>query len=79
MYTDVIHAEPLENFCVFVELQDGRKGLFDTKPYLGWNAYRALRDPVYFRSLRVEHGVLCWPQEEDIAPETLEDELQALP
>jgi hypothetical protein len=34
---------------------------------------------VYFRSLRVECGVFCWPQEEDIAPETLEDELQALP
>lgn len=76
MYTDVIHAAPLDNFRVQVELADGRKGIFDLKPHLNWNAYRDLRDPAYFRSVRVEHGVLCWPHDEDVAPERLEDELQ---
>ena len=79
MHADVIRVEPLEDFRVLVELDDGRKGLFDVKPYLAWNAYRALQDPAYFRSVRVRHGVLCWPQDEDIAPETLEEDLQPLP
>ena len=79
MNADVIKVEALDNFTVRVELMDGRKGLLDIKPYLEWGAYQALKDPAYFRMVRVEHGVLCWPMDEDIAPETLEEDLQPLP
>ena len=79
MYSDVIAAAALTDFRVRVELQNGRRGVLDLKPYLEWNAYKALKDPAYFGQLRVEHGVLCWPQGEDIAPENLEEDLQPLP
>lgn len=78
MSIDALDATPLSDFRVLVTLSGGRRGIFDVKPLLSWNAYRALRDPLYFRRVRVAHGVVCWPQDEDIAPETLEADLQAI-
>ena len=76
MYADVVRAEPLNDFLLRVELDNGRKGIFDLKPYLSYPAYWKLQNPGYFRCVRVEHGVLCWPNDEDVAPENVEAELK---
>ena len=34
MYWDVKNVKPLPNFRIYVELEDGRKGIFDLTPYL---------------------------------------------
>ena len=34
MYWDVKYVKPLPNYQIYVEIEDGRKGIFDMKPHL---------------------------------------------
>ena len=71
MYWDVITVKPLPDFCIYVEIADGRKGIFDMKPYLDRGVFRELRDVHYFNRVGILFGAVTWPNEQDIAPETL--------
>lgn len=71
MYWDVKTVRPLEDYEIYVELEDGRKGTFDLKPYLNHGVFRELKDKRYFARVDVVFGAVTWPREQDIAPETL--------
>lgn len=76
MHWDVITVKPLPNFCIYVEIQDGRKGIFDLTPYLEHGVFRELRDVHYFNQVGILYGAVTWPNEQDIAPETLIAEMR---
>ena len=78
MYWDVTKVQPLPDFRIYVETTDGRRGVFDMKPYLDRGAFRELRDVHYFNQVHVLLGAVTWPNEQDIAPETLVSEMVAL-
>jgi hypothetical protein len=70
----LLEATPTEGYLVHVRFEDGTDADID----LGYLAKRGgvfepLRDPDYFRKLRVypEGQTIFWPNEADIAPETL--------
>lgn len=71
MHWDVKAVKPLPDFRIYVEIEDGRRGIFDLKPYLDHGAFRELRDLHYFRQVGIVFGAVTWPHEQDIAPETL--------
>jgi hypothetical protein len=71
MYWDVLNVTPLSDYRLYVEIADGRRGIFDVKPYLDHGVFRELRNPAYFRQVGVILGAVTWPHEQDIAPETL--------
>jgi hypothetical protein len=71
MYWDVKTVRPLDNYRIYVEIEDGRKGIFDLKPYLDRGVFRELRDKHYFDKVGIVFGAVTWPHEQDIAPETL--------
>lgn len=71
MYWDVKTVKPLDDYRIYVEIEDGRKGIFDLKPYLNGEAFRELRDKDYFNQVGIFLGAVTWPHEQDIAPETL--------
>jgi hypothetical protein len=75
MYWDVQRVTPLSDYRLYVEIADGRRGIFDVKPYLDHGVFRELRNPDYFRQVGVVLGAVTWPHEQDIAPETLVAEL----
>jgi hypothetical protein len=72
---DVIALETLSDYRILVELKDGRKGIFDVKPYLNHGIFRELQNPSYFSQATILLGAVTWPHEQDIAPETLLAEL----
>ena len=78
MYWDAKRVRPLENYEIYVELEDGRKGIFDLKPYLDHGVFRELRDKSYFAQVDIVLGAVTWPHEQDIAPETLVAELKPI-
>ena len=78
MYWDVKTVQPLPEYRLYLEIQDGRKGIFDMSPYLDRGAFRELRDINYFNQVGVLMGAVTWPHDQDIAPETLLAELQPL-
>lgn len=76
MYSDVTAVKPLSDYRIYVEIKDGRKGIFDLKPYLDRGVFRELKDLNYFNQVGILFGAVTWPNEQDIAPETLLAEMQ---
>lgn len=75
MYWDVKKVKPLSDFRIYVEIEDGRKGVFDLKPYLDRGVFRELQNVYYFNQVGILFGAVTWPNEQDIAPETLLSEM----
>lgn len=73
---DVKTVRPLSDNRIYVELRDGRRGVFDLTPYLEHGIFRELKDPVYSRRVGIQFGAVTWPHGQDIAPETLLSEMQ---
>jgi hypothetical protein len=71
MYWDVKTVNPMSDYRIYVEVEDGRKGIFDLKPYLDRGVFRELKDIHYFNRVGILFGAVTWPNEQDIAPETL--------
>lgn len=76
MYWDVKVVKPMPNYELYVEIADGRKGVFNMTPYLNHGAFVELKDINYFNQVDVFFGAVTWPHEQDIAPETLVDEMR---
>ena len=64
-----VNANP--NFSLDVKFSDGSLKRFDVKPYLDRGIFTELKNLDYFKQARVEFGTVQWPNEQDIAPETL--------
>jgi hypothetical protein len=75
MNNDAVLVKPLDNYRLYVELKNGKKGIFDVSPYLDKGALKMLRDESYFQRVEISLGVVTWPHEQDIAPLTLENGL----
>ena len=71
MYWDVTKVEPLPDYRLYVEIADGRKGVFDLTPYLDKGVFKELKEVSYFNRVGILYGAVTWPNEQDIAPETL--------
>jgi Protein of unknown function (DUF2442) len=71
MYWDVTSVKPLADHRIYIEIADGRKGIFDLKPYLDFGVFQELKDINYFNQVGILWGAVTWPHEQDIAPETL--------
>ena len=59
------------NFSLDVKFSDGSLKRFDVKPYLNRGIFTELKSLDYFTQVRVAFGTVQWPNEQDIAPETL--------
>lgn len=75
MYWDVKVVKPLENYRIYVELENNKKGIFDLKPYLERGVFQELKNVNYFNQVNILFGAVTWPNEQDIAPETLLEEM----
>ena len=67
-------AEPLDDYMVRVRFDDGTVGEVDLSYLIDYGGvFEPLRDRDYFCRLRADHeaGTIVWPNEADIAPETL--------
>jgi hypothetical protein len=67
-------AQPLDGYTVHVRFEDGTTANVDLSYLLNYGGvFEPLRDPAYFAQLRAdaEAGTIVWPNDADIAPETL--------
>ena len=68
----------LDDYKIYIEIEDGKKGIFDMKPYLNHGIFKELNNPFYFNQVGFLYGAVTWPHEQDIAPETLIAEMKEL-
>jgi hypothetical protein len=76
MIPDVTEFEILADHEIKVTLSNGKKGIFDVKPYLDRGIFTELKNYNYFKRARIEFGTLTWPNEQDFSPETIEIKLK---
>jgi hypothetical protein len=70
----LIEATPTEGYAVHVRFEDSTSADLDLSYLLDYGGvFEPLRDPEYFRQLKADSdaGTIVWPNEADIAPETL--------
>lgn len=74
MLKDVTAVQPLDDYRLRLEFEDGISGIVDLTtlvPFKG--VFAPLKDRDYFVQVRVnaEIGTICWPNEADIDPDVL--------
>ena len=72
----LLSVTPLDHHSLEIRLSDGRFGLFDIGPYLGFEAFEALREPVEFRQVRNGGYFVEWPCGADLSIDTIEAHLE---
>ena len=77
---DVVEVRYLRNYTVWIKFEDGTAGEVDLTTSLRGPVFEPLRDPEYFKQVRVdpEIGTIVWPNGADIAPETLYSRVQVV-
>ena len=70
----ILSAEAVDGTHVRVSFDTGAVGIFDCAPYMKDSYWSRLNDPAFFRQVRAECGMLCWPEDIDIAPEDVWDD-----
>jgi hypothetical protein len=74
---DVESVVPLAGYNVRLAFSDGIERTVDLDPYLRGPVFERVRDPEYFRRVRVDHdtGTIVWPNGADIDPVLLRYDL----
>ena len=67
----ITEVVPQTGYRLRVSFDTGETGVFDMTPLLQYPCYRRLRDTAYFIQARPERGTVVWPNDEDVAPESL--------
>lgn len=78
MIPDVIDFEILADYEIKITLSNGKKGIFDVKPYLEKGIFTELKDYNYFKKVKIQFGTITWPHEQDFSPETMEIKMQKI-
>ena len=73
---DVINVEAKSDGTLVLVFENQEKRLFDMKPYLSRQPCVKLRERGLFMKASVALGTVVWPENIDIAPETLWEESQ---
>ena len=71
----VVSAVPVEDRWVRVSFENGVSGTFDCAPYMKDKYWGSLNNPAFFRLVKAEYGTLCWPNDIDIDPEEVWEDL----
>ena len=70
---DVVGVEPHKDNTLLLIFENQEKRLFDMTPYLDKKPFTKLKGSPLFMKATIAHGTVVWPENIDIAPETLWD------
>lgn len=74
MLFDITKAKYIKNYEIELEFENGKRGIIDFNQFLKkGGVFKKLKDKKYFKKFYVNEdiGTICWPNSQDIAPETL--------
>ncbi|MDO9012480.1 MAG: DUF2442 domain-containing protein [Gallionella sp.] len=74
----VSRVEALPSFRLYVQFEDDTDGIVDMAKFLEreCGVFKILRNVEAFKAVYVAHGAVTWPDELDLAPDRMHDELQ---
>ncbi len=71
MHYSVKYACARSDTLLYLEFEDGKKGVYDMSPVIGEGVFARLEDPEMFRQASSDGFTVTWPCGLDIAPEEL--------
>ena len=66
-----VSVTPLEDYKLSLTFDNAEKRIFDVRPYLDDTYYAPLKNPVVFRSVKINPITVEWLNEIDICPDEL--------
>lgn len=78
-YISVVSVKPLANYRLRVSLSNGKEGVFDVSPHLNKGVFKELRDPSYFKLVKLVFTGVGWPNGQDLSPIRIADDMRPLP
>ncbi len=75
-FPDPVNVRALDNLKIWLEYEDGVKGVVDLSHRRGWGVFKAWDDPDFFKMvhINIETGAVCWGR-----PQCMEVELDYNP
>jgi hypothetical protein len=67
----ITKVETLQDYRLLLEFTNGESKIFDMNKYLDFGVFKELKDINYFKQVKVGHGSIFWPHEQDLCPDTL--------
>ncbi|MCX6052680.1 MAG: DUF2442 domain-containing protein [Campylobacterales bacterium] len=71
MLLDIVNFDYLDGYKLLLTFENGEIKEFDCSTIMNEKPFKVLRDINYFKCAKIDYGTLVWPNEIDIAPETL--------
>jgi hypothetical protein len=71
MLLDIVDFDFLNEYKILLTFENGEKREFDCATLIDQKPFQVFEDKNYFKRAKIEYGTLVWPNEIDIAPETL--------
>ena len=72
---EVINAKYIDNYNIWLEFNDGKKGVADLEDTLWGQIFEPLKNKETFKNFKISEtlGTICWQNGADLAPEYLYD------
>ena len=67
----VATVKACDEYSLSIVFTNGEKATYDCRDLLDFGVFSELRNKNYFKQVRVEHGTVAWPHDQDICPDTL--------
>lgn len=68
----ITKLQPQSDWMLTITAEDGRKGFFDVRPYLEYEAFEDLRDPSEFAKVSNGGYFIEWASGADLSADTIE-------
>lgn len=70
-YPKLLKVEVIDELKLILHFDNKEERLLDLKKYMISPYFRELEDFDYFKKVSISGGTIIWPNEQDIAPETI--------
>ena len=71
MNWDILEVQVQADQTLFVRFRDGLSGLVQFKKSHFTGVFEPLMDPRFFGQVRLDHGVVGWPGDIELAPDAM--------
>ena len=71
MRPKAVDVKALPEYKLEVKFEDGKKGIFDVKPYLSFVQFAELKDEYMFKTVKIDGLSISWDNGADICPDEL--------
>lgn len=71
MYPRISEVVAMPDYKLKLIFTNGEQGIYDCLDLLDFGVFQELKNQHYFNQVKVLHGTVTWPHEQDICPDTL--------